>query len=175
MADVDGMLTEKKAELAHGEFGGWVREHFAGSERHAQRFMKLYRERDQLASKATSLSDLTLAEAFNVILPPKEDATMMSREESPEPTTRALMTEEEWKALPSGKLSQEEKAAFKIHALYMQFGRLDMDEVAQTIYEEFDAREVKSDIRDIDKLIDAFTALRAALEKKLSQGLRVVE
>jgi hypothetical protein len=74
------MLTEKKARLAHGEFGTWVREHFAGSERHAQRFMQLYREQNKLA-KTTSVSDLTLTDALNAIAAPKETGDGMSPEE----------------------------------------------------------------------------------------------
>lgn len=37
------LLEEKKASLGHGEWLPWLRDHFEGSERHAQRFMKLAR------------------------------------------------------------------------------------------------------------------------------------
>ena len=69
-----GMLLEKKTALRHGEWLPWVRAYFEGSERQAQRFMDLYRERDRLMQNPTRVSDLTLREALRAISsPPKED------------------------------------------------------------------------------------------------------
>ena len=50
-------MEDKKASLGHGEWLPWLRDHFEGSERHAQRFMKLARE--QGALDPTRVSDLS--------------------------------------------------------------------------------------------------------------------
>ena len=55
-------MEDKKASLRHGEWLPWLRDHFEGSERHAQRFMKLARE--QRALDPTRVSDLSLRGAL---------------------------------------------------------------------------------------------------------------
>src|SRR5215217_9344675 len=71
--ELGGMLTEKKKSLPHGAWGGWLKEHFDGSERHAQRFMKLYSEREELLADPTRVSDLSLRGAFKEIASPKKE------------------------------------------------------------------------------------------------------
>jgi hypothetical protein len=65
------MLVEKKEALGHGEWLPWLRENFEGSERHAQRFMRLYSERDRLLSNATRVSDLSLSGALEALATPR--------------------------------------------------------------------------------------------------------
>lgn len=65
------MLEEKKSGLNHGEWGPWLRDHFEGSERHAQRFMKVAREQSEL--DPTRVSDLSLRGALKEISPLKEE------------------------------------------------------------------------------------------------------
>jgi hypothetical protein len=72
--ELGGMLAEKKEALGHGAWLPWLRENFEGSERHAQRFMKLYAERDKLLSgDPTRVSDLSLREAFKEIAAPNKE------------------------------------------------------------------------------------------------------
>src|SRR5215208_6787822 len=78
--ELGGMLLEKKEGMRQGEWGPWVRAHFEGSERQAQRFMQLYRERDKLLENPTRVADLSLRQALSIISPPpkedqKEDST----------------------------------------------------------------------------------------------------
>jgi hypothetical protein len=70
--ELGGMLAEKKAALAHGEWLPWLRGNFEGSERHAQRFMQLYSERDRLLADPTRVSDLSLSGAFKEIATPRQ-------------------------------------------------------------------------------------------------------
>jgi Protein of unknown function (DUF3102) len=56
------LLEEKKGSLGHGEWLPWLRDNFEGSERHAQRFMKLAREHGEL--DPTRVSDLSIRGAM---------------------------------------------------------------------------------------------------------------
>jgi len=72
--ELGGMLLEKKSDLPHGDWLPWVRAHFEGSERQAQRFIQLYRERDKLPQNPTRVSDMGFREALRAIsAPPKGD------------------------------------------------------------------------------------------------------
>jgi len=78
--ELGGMLLQKKSALPYGEWLPWVRAFFDGSERQAQRFIQLYRERDKLPQDPTRVSDLGFREALRAISPPpkadqKEDST----------------------------------------------------------------------------------------------------
>jgi len=85
--ELGGMLTEKKKSLPHGAWGGWLKEHFDGSERHAQRFMKLYSEREELLADPTRVSDLSLRGAFKeIVSPKKKELPAPEKEEEKEPT-----------------------------------------------------------------------------------------
>jgi len=59
---VGELLTKVKGYISHGEFGGYVEQYFPFSERHAQRFMQLYKDLKALP-KATRLSVLDSAES----------------------------------------------------------------------------------------------------------------
>jgi hypothetical protein len=72
--ELGGMLLEKKEGMRQGEWGPWLRAYFQGSERQAQRFMKLYRDRDKLRANPTRVADMSLRQALRAISsPPKED------------------------------------------------------------------------------------------------------
>jgi len=72
--ELGGMLEEKKAALQHGQWLPWVRAYFEGSERQAERYMQLYRGRDELRAKSTRVADLSLREALREIRPaPQQD------------------------------------------------------------------------------------------------------
>ena len=52
------LLTEQKAELAHGEWDDWVRDHLSFSIATSRNYRRLYRERGQLKSlNVSGLSD----------------------------------------------------------------------------------------------------------------------
>jgi Protein of unknown function (DUF3102) len=67
------MLLEKKEAMGHGEWLPWLTENFEGSERHAQRYIKLYSERDKLLANPTRVSDLSLRGALEEIAAPRKD------------------------------------------------------------------------------------------------------
>jgi hypothetical protein len=81
------MLAEKKAALGHGEWLPWLRGNFEGSERHAQRFMRLYSERDKLLANTTRVSDLSLSGAFKEIATPREKALPPPEKNEDEPVS----------------------------------------------------------------------------------------
>jgi len=57
------LLTEAKGECRHGEWGGWLKSHFEGSARHAQRYMELARE----YPNPDDIPNLSLREALALI------------------------------------------------------------------------------------------------------------
>jgi len=67
------LLAEAKEKVEHGHFGDWLEENFTGSERHAQRYMKLAKSLPALSPNPTRVSDLTLRGALK-LLAQAEDA-----------------------------------------------------------------------------------------------------
>ena len=65
--EIGKMLTEKKAELSHGEFAPWIRGNLDFGERTVQRYMKLYEHKDKVL-KAGSVTD-----AYRMLAEPKTD------------------------------------------------------------------------------------------------------
>ena len=51
------LLTGQKESLGHGHFTGWVKDNLPFTERTAQNYMRIYRNRDRL--KSETISDLT--------------------------------------------------------------------------------------------------------------------
>jgi len=77
--ELGGMLIERKSTLPQGEWLPWVRAYFQGSERQAQRFMQLYRERDKLLQNPTRVSEMGFREALRAVSPPpKQDETQVT-------------------------------------------------------------------------------------------------
>jgi len=73
-----GLLAQVKAELPHGQWGAWLAENFAGSERTASNYMRLYRNHDRLESKSETVSDLTVRQALDVLATPKATLSPMA-------------------------------------------------------------------------------------------------
>ncbi len=61
------MLLEAKERAGHGNWGDWLRQHFEGSERHAQRYMHIARRKDEL--NPTRVSDLSIRGALRELSP----------------------------------------------------------------------------------------------------------
>ena len=74
--EIGRLLNEQKAELAHGEFTPWVEVNLPFTMRTAQRYMRAYQRRDEIA-KSDNVSVLT--EAYRLLEAPR------AREEPPEP------------------------------------------------------------------------------------------
>lgn len=64
------LLNEAKAKVSHGQLGPWLKTHFDGTHRTAQRYMKLARAYPD----TTRLSHLTLTTALDAMATPKERA-----------------------------------------------------------------------------------------------------
>lgn len=60
------LLTEQKATLKHGQWGGWINDNLPFTDRTTRNYMRLYRKRDQL--KTENVSDLK--QAYLVIAKP---------------------------------------------------------------------------------------------------------
>src|SRR4051794_13759749 len=58
------LLVEAKTLCVHGEWGRWLKDNFEGSERTAQAYMKVFRERGQLEeANPQRVADLSYREA----------------------------------------------------------------------------------------------------------------
>src|SRR3954470_3834886 len=117
------LLMEQKASLNHGEWGPWLRESFQGSERHAQRFMKLARE--QGAIDPTRVSDLSFRGALRE-LPKRSDNSETLPSLADEIVNEYVMSteEEEWfTALP-----EKEKAVYLRNCLITKYMFLSNDD-----------------------------------------------
>jgi Protein of unknown function (DUF3102) len=64
------LLIEAKAQLAHGQWLPYLREHCHVPERTAQRYMLLARHASELESKSDNLADLTMGGAIELLTPP---------------------------------------------------------------------------------------------------------
>lgn len=62
-----GMLSEAKASLPHGAFGLWLKENFAGSDRTARAYMRVYSHREELEAKRQSSATLSLDGALRAL------------------------------------------------------------------------------------------------------------
>lgn len=68
------LLVSAKALVPHGAWYGWLQDHTAVGVRQAQRYMKLYRDRDKInASSATHLSN-----ALEIVSAPKSKVVHLS-------------------------------------------------------------------------------------------------
>ena len=65
------MLIEAKAAVPHGEWLPWLETNCSVSERTAQLYMKVARERERLGRESASLADLTLEQAAERLAKPK--------------------------------------------------------------------------------------------------------
>ena len=73
------LLRDAKASVGHGQWAEWIAEHFDGSERTAQRYMRLARLWPQLEAKAPSMADLTLAAAESLVAAPRTSSPYLDR------------------------------------------------------------------------------------------------
>ena len=66
------LLIEAKTRCGHGSWSDWLVTNFRGSERTAQRYMKLANGWAELEAKTTRVSDLSLREAVKLLQSPRE-------------------------------------------------------------------------------------------------------
>jgi hypothetical protein len=66
------LLIEAKGRCKHGSWSDWLVANFRGSERTAQRYMKLATGWAELEAKTTRVSDLSLREAVKLLETPRE-------------------------------------------------------------------------------------------------------
>jgi hypothetical protein len=74
-------LVQMKERVSHGEWRAWLREHFEGSERTAQAYMRLYQRRAEIRNGA---ADLSIRGALSSLSTPKPQ----SEPQPGEPTAR---------------------------------------------------------------------------------------
>ncbi len=88
------LLIEAKGNVGHGEWGAWLSENFEGSERTAQAYMKVARNREALETKSATVADLTFRDALKELTAPKDGLG--------EPTSEALKSRPFlWDEVPS--------------------------------------------------------------------------
>lgn len=81
------LLIEAKAGIGHGSWSDWLGTNFDGSTRTAQAWMRLYRNRHRLESKAQSSADLSIDGALKLLAerPVEQQVDVESREVPPPP------------------------------------------------------------------------------------------
>ena len=66
------LLTQVKAQVGHGGWGPWLEQHFEGSARTAQTYMRIASRFEELESKTQRVADLPLREALALLAEPRE-------------------------------------------------------------------------------------------------------
>jgi hypothetical protein len=66
------LLIEAKAQVPHGQWLPWLQDHCQVTERMAQRYMRLARNRATIEAKPDTMSDLTLNGALALLTTPRE-------------------------------------------------------------------------------------------------------
>ena len=66
------LLAEAKGQLPHGAFGPWLTENFAGSDRTARAYMRVYSHREELEAKRQSSATLSLDGALRALSATKD-------------------------------------------------------------------------------------------------------
>lgn len=94
------LLIEAKDKVAHGEWGVWLKENFEGSERTAQAYMKVARNREALEAKTAAVADLSFRGALKELAAPKAG---FEEAESEALKSRPFM----WDAVPSLEFVRE--------------------------------------------------------------------
>jgi hypothetical protein len=64
-------LLEAKEQLPHGDWGDWLRDHFEGSPRTAQMYMRVVRGWGELEGKTQRVADLSLRQAVGLLEKPR--------------------------------------------------------------------------------------------------------
>jgi hypothetical protein len=65
-----GLLSEAKAQCAHGEWLGWLEDNFEGAPRTAQEYMRLYHHRDEIRAKTRDSAHLSVSGALKELAAP---------------------------------------------------------------------------------------------------------
>src|SRR5829696_4963916 len=68
------LLQEAKGQVPHGSFTAWVRDRFEGSDRTAQAYMRLHRNRHELDPQR--VADLSVRGALRELSTPKPQPTL---------------------------------------------------------------------------------------------------
>lgn len=72
------LLSEAKSRLPHGEWGAWIKENFAGSDRTARAYMRVHAHRDELEAKRQRSATLSLDGALRELGTPKEKPSYLA-------------------------------------------------------------------------------------------------
>lgn len=76
-AEVGRLLDEAKGRVGHGNWLNWLRVNCHLSERSAQGYMRISRNRAELDSKAQSVADLTISGALSLLSEPKPEPALV--------------------------------------------------------------------------------------------------
>jgi Protein of unknown function (DUF3102) len=98
------LLAEAKNQCKHGEWLPWLRANFDGSERSAQVYMQMFRNRDEIRAKTQGSADLSIAGALREISPPSEAD---EKGEGPDGMSRETL-EERMKRINESHAKEEE-------------------------------------------------------------------
>jgi len=97
------LLMEAKGRLSRGAFRPWLKENFAGSDRTARAYMRVYSHREELEAKRQRSATLSLDGALRALSTPKD---------APRPAR--TVTLEEMEARAEEALSQSRAGALSI-------------------------------------------------------------
>jgi hypothetical protein len=84
---VGGLLREAKEHCEHGTWIPWLEEHFEGSVRRAQEYLRLYNHRDELQAKTRDSAHLSISGALKELAAGEDEAP----EETPDEEHRGIV------------------------------------------------------------------------------------
>lgn len=67
------LLIEAKSRCSHGMWGAWLEENFEGSNRTAQAYMRVARNRDAIDAKAQRVAGLSFRDALRELSTPRDE------------------------------------------------------------------------------------------------------
>ena len=103
------LLLEAKQAVQHGDWLPWLKANCSVSERTAQLYMKVARERETLGAESASLADLTLEQAAHRLSKPKPPALPDSPPSDPQDRLCRFLA-----SFPPGVLEETENKDFNI-------------------------------------------------------------
>ena len=96
------LLIQAKALCEHGEWGAWLAVHCSMSERTAQSYMRVARNREAIEAKAQRVADLSMREALLMLSEPRRSNGNPYLEGGPIDDFEKVMAE--WQAIEPGLL-----------------------------------------------------------------------
>ncbi len=135
------LLTEQKAELAHGEWLPWIDKNLSFSESTALRYMKVWANRDRI--KSVSVTDLT--EAYKLLEEPKKKKRAPSKKPKPKPVQKPIIDDQEYERR-KGEAFKEDDAP-SLDEAFEDVKKLIIRQDNEEVFRDFDLAALIDELR----------------------------